>query len=732
VRVLKRDGKSLEPYSQKEIRKALLMAFSAIGSVPNTTPIEGAVTRHLHMSGKGIVNVDDVLDGIETVLMDSGYYDVAKSFILYRGARNKARAKRAKPDAGALKDYIHVSKYARYLPAKKRRELRLETIDRLEDMHLRRYPELADEIRNAFGYVRDERVSPSMRSMQFGGAAIEKHHARMYNCCFTHIDRMDVFSKVFYLLLCGCGVGYSVQEQHVAQLPVVKNVDRRRVVHHIIEDSIEGWSDAIEVLMWHHFNGGSWVEFSYHKIRDEGSLLLTSGGKAPGHLALRDTIEAVRSILMRCAGRQLRPIDCHDILCHLSIAVLSGGIRRAAMIALFTPSDTEMVYCKAKGNYDVVTGLNAQRQMANNSAVYLRSNVVESEFRRGIHVAEENYGDPGFIFVNDLDHGCNPCGEIGLYPVLWSDEGRKTGFAFCNLTSINCAKFEGDGDFYKAARAAAFIGTIQAGYTSFPYLGAVSEAIAARDALIGVSLNGMMDRPSIACAPLVQQAACAIVNNENIRVAALIGIRSAARTTTVKPEGTNALALGGIASGAHPHHAPRHLRRVTGNVNEPPVKEFMRINPHMVEQKADGNVCLVFPVEAPDGAICLADVTALEHVEMVMSTYENWVVPGTLNVEHSLTHNVSCTVSLMPGEKDAVIDYVWENRHRIAAMTFVPGGLDKLYPYAPREAIVTEEDETYWNRLIAGYRAVDWAAFVEDDDATSRQMAVACAGPEGC
>ena len=734
MRVLKRDKRTVEPFHTTEIRKALLMSFSALGDVPDTAPIEQAVIRRLHALDQDIVSVDNVLDAVEKELMDSGYLDVAKRFILYRERRNQARAERLVPDPSAISDYIHVARYARYNG--KRREIYTETVDRDKEMHKQKFPKLADKIERAFRSVYKKEVLPSMRSMQFGGKAIEKINARMYNCCFTHVSRTDSFSKIFYLLLCGCGVGSSVQFQHVEELPLLKTIDRKRVKHHIVEDNIEGWADAVEALTHSFFKTGEWIEFAYHKIRKEGSLLETSGGKAPGHLGLREGLENVRNILLEAQGRRLTPIECHDILCFLSLAVLSGGIRRSAMISLFSPEDGEMVFSKAKRNYDVVKGINPQRQMANNSAIFLRDKVDETLFRRIIRVADENWGDPGFIFVNDLDHGINPCGEIGLDPVLecsfckqiggvlgsdsWCSvcggSGKLTGFAFCNLTSINCAKFETPHDFYHAAEDAAFIGTIQASYTDFPYLGEVSEKIARRDALIGVSLGGVMDCPSIALDPKHQRIAAAIVNRINLEVSELIGINSAARTTAVKPEGTSSLELGCIASGHHMHHAPRYLRRVTGNLNEPPVQEFMRWNPHMVEHKPNGDVALVFPVQARVGARCLGDMTALQFVESVMSTYENWVTTGTNR--GNLSHNVSCTVTLEEGEREAVIDYIWENRDRVAAMTFVSRELDKLYPFAPREAVATPEDETYWNRLIAGYRPVDWSNFFEETDNT--------------
>jgi ribonucleoside-diphosphate reductase alpha chain len=757
MRVLKRDGETVEPFKMKEIRKALLLGFTACGVHDiQTSALERRIVSRLHTLKAESITVEQVLDAIEQELMSSGWHQVAKSFIVYRQERNRARLKRLVPDQDAISDYTHVAKYAKYHEDWKRRETYHETVHRDHRMHLDRFaplgPDFGKLIDSAFSAVHRKEVLPSMRSMQFGGPAVEKHNARMYNCCFTHINRPDVFSKIFYLLLCGCGVGYSVQLQHVDALPMLKTINRKRVTHWTVKDSIEGWGDAVEMLMQSFFMTGDWIEFNYSEIRPEGAPLKTSGGKAPGHLGLRDALERIRTILLAAQGRRLSPLECHDILCHLSVAVLSGGIRRSAMICLFSPEDTEMVYCKAKGRYDPGKGVNEQRQQANNSAVFLRDKVDESMFRRIIRVADENYGDPGFLFVNDLDQGVNPCGEIGLYPVLWeectscdsnpyvidttcrdctgSNRVKLYGFAFCNLTEINCAKFRDYKDFYKAAEHAAFIGTLQAAYTTFPYLGRVSEEIAKRDALLGVSLTGVMDCPSIALDPEHQRVACQIAVNTNRSVAQVIGINAAKRVTTVKPSGTASLELGCVASGIHPHHAERYFRRVTGNVNEPPVQEFMRVNPHMVEHKPNGDVALVFPVQAREGAITIESMSALEFVEKVMSTYENWVKPGSTDA-NTLSHSVSCTVTLREGERDAVVDYIWENRHRIMAMSFVPYVLDKLYPFAPREAVTTPEDETRWNRLISGYKPVAWSQFYEEEDATTRQQAPACVGG-GC
>lgn len=679
------------------------------------------------VSSEGIVEIEVVQDIIEKALMSYNYPDVAKAYIIYRHERAKVRSLRTEPDPRALSDYIHVAKYAKYDSVKGRRETYEETVTRVKNMYLSKFPQIPDLIERAFNLVYQQRVLPSMRSMQFAGLGIETHNARMYNCSFTLIDREDVFSQIFYLLLCGCGVGYSVQWKHIEKLPRLQYVNRKNVYHHLIGDTIEGWADAIDHLIHSYTYGGRYVEFNYSEVRSEGSPLITTGGVAPGHLPLKECIEAVRTILDKCQGRQMRPIECHDIICHIAEAVLSGGIRRSSLMCIFSPEDTEMIYCKTPGHFNPQTGHNKQREMANNSAALLRRTVTKDVFSRIIRVSSENYGDPGFFFTNNLDYGTNPCGEIGLNPVL--DENY-TGFSFCNLCEINAAKNLTHKDFLEAARAASFIGTLQASYTEFPYLGQATEAIARRDALLGVGITGMMDNP-LSLDPNLQIEAASIVLAENERIAKIIGINPCARATTVKPSGTASLELGGVGSGIHPHHSRRYFRRVTANVNETVAQFFMKYNPHMVEKKPNGDLSLIFPVQVPSYAIVNKDLSAMKFIDYVLSTYNYWIRPGTRkHLDDALTHNVSCTVTVKPEELKEVIDCVWDNRASIAAMSFAPVILDKLFPFAPRESVTTQEDEMKWKYLLDNYKPVSWKDFWEQspESVSRRNLEAACQG----
>ncbi len=761
IRITKRDG-SLQELELSKIQRALLMAFNAIGPVPNVSPLVQRVAEKLsRLAGEGI-QVNQVAIACETVLLESGYHNVAAAFMRYRVSRDEARARRLVPDNNALSDYLHVAKYAKFDSELERREIYPETATRCFEMHERRLEQwyesgrisaqecesLVRDLRAAFDLVELKIILASMRSMQFGGLAIEANNARLYNCSYTHVDRWEVFSQIFFLLLSGCGVGYSVQWQHVEKLSAVGRIDPRDVVHHTIGDSIEGWADAIEALI-RSYESGFYVEFSYSAIRPEGSLLKTSGGLAPGHLPLKRCLERVRGILEASQGRRLRPLEAHDIVCHIAEAVLAGGIRRSSLISLFSPADTEMLYCKASGNFEP-GGLNSHRQMANNSAALLRGSTDRALFDRIIRVSTENYGDPGFYWTDNLDYGSNPCGEIGLWPkISWCSQCRdyrsaeydqcekcttdlvmKSGFQFCNLCEVNVAACATREDFLVACRAAAFIGTIQASYTYFPYLGPVTEAITKREALIGVGIMGMMDNVSLAFDPALLRCGAEAVVEENKRVAVIIGINQAARATTIKPGGTGP-AVAGVSSGIGPRWARRYLNRVLANVGEPQFQYLKSINPHMCEEKPNGDWVITFPIQAADGSVTVKEMLAKDFVEKVFLVYNNWILPGTALPDSApgLTHNVSSTTTVRDDERAELMETIWENRFSITAMSFVPYLLDKKFRYAPREAVGAPE-EALWNRLIKLYKPIDWANFKEDRDTTSRRLTVAC-GPGG-
>lgn len=721
MQVTKRDG-STQDFDSGKI-------YAAVGRALDETKHNSSEELALNLEQMisalpDMASVEEVQDRVERVLMKT-HPLTARAYILYRDKHASLRA--SDPDPLAISDYIHASKYARWLSGAKRRETYQETVQRNAAMHIDKFPELTKEIVGVYSqFVLTKKVLPSMRSMQFAGDAIRQHNARMFNCSFTLIDRIEAFSHAFYLLLAGCGVGYSVQTEHVRKLPKIQRIDESHVIHWTVTDNIEGWADSVLTLVAGYVLDRRYTEFNYSRIRPEGAPLKTGGGKAPGHLPLKRLHNKLRAILDGAIGRHLRPIECHDIMCHIAEAVLAGGIRRSSLICLFSEDDEEMFTGKAQGNFDPTPGgLNSHRAMANNSVHLLRGDLEETTFKRIFFHSLENWGEPGFFLANERSYGTNPCGEIGLNPI--SDDGS-TGFQFCNLCEINMARIESLDDYLSAAKAAAFIGTLQASYTNFEYLGQITESVTRKDALLGVGMTGMMDNPRIALDSHNQQLASSAVISENRRVAELIGINPARGCTTVKPSGTASLELGCVGSGIHHHHAKRYFRRITANKNEPIAQHFRAVNPHMVEDKPNGDWVITFPVKAPEGAITIKDQDPIEFLDDVYKTYKNWILFGSRN--DSLTHNVSCTVTLQDNDWERVFKHIWENRFSTAALSFASVFSDKAFPYAPREAVETEADEQMWRNLIKNYTPVDYTILHEEEDGTVSRLEVACSGGE--
>jgi len=730
IRVEKRDG-TTEYWNPWKVQAAVLKAGASADTAATVAEIIES-----QLEGEETIGVEPLQDLVEEALM-ALEPQVAKSYLLYRADRSRLRKGRLKPDVRALAEYIHYSKYSRYREDLGRRETWAETVDRRMQMDLRKFPYLETEIREVYDeFVQTKKVLPSMRSIQFGGLSMERNNLRGYNCAWSLVDRPRVFSEVFFLLLSGCGVGFSVQRSHVKRLPALTRPDRSYIHTHTIEDSIEGWAVALETLIDSYMSGSSsfFVEFDYSEIRPEGALIQTSGGRAPGHIPLKRMLEQVRASLDLAVGRQLRPIEAHDILCQISDAVLAGGIRRSALISIFSPDDTEMLLAKT-GDFRKT---HPWRERANNSAAFVRGDTnrpgAKDQFDR-LFQHNREWGDPGFLFTPHEDWGINPCGEIGLNPVCVKT--GETGFGLCNLTTINATKVEDKADLIACARAAAFLGTLQAAYTDFPYLTPATKRIVEREALLGVSMTGVMDNP-VTMDPANQRAAALAAVAENLRVAPLIGIRTAARVTTNKPEGTSSLLLSDpepVSAGVHAHHARRYIRRVTANPLEPCFEFFKKTNPHMcvpLKWSKAGDWCIEFPIEVRDDAILRDDLTGIEFVKQVCSIYENWILPGTANPWSSsgLTHNVSATTTVRPDEWDQVRDFVWENRSRIAAMSFLAYSGDKDWEQPPCEGITTPADEARWNEIISRYRQVEWTEMRELEDRTSLNQVIACEGPK--
>jgi ribonucleoside-diphosphate reductase alpha chain len=596
-------------------------------------------------------------------------------------------------------------KYARFIPEKNRRETWEELVTRNKEMHQRKYPQLKDDIENVYKFVYDKKVLPSMRSLQFGGKPIEISPNRIYNCAYLPIDDWRAFGEVMFLLLGGTGVGYSVQKHHVEELPAIhrpKSKERR----FLISDSIEGWADAVKALMKSYFTGGSSIRFDYSDIRHKGARLITSGGKAPGPEPLRICIEKIRAILdLKQDGEQLSSIEVHDIVCHIADAVLAGGIRRAALISLFSADDDDMISCKF-GNW---WELNPQRGRANNSAVLLRSKVTEEFFKSLWKKIElSNAGEPGIYFSNDKDWGTNPCCEIALRP-----------FQFCNLCEVNVSDVDGQEDLDSRVRAASFIGTLQAGYTDFHYLRPIWQRTTEKDALLGVGMTGI---GSGKVQKLDLKASAKVSREENERIAGIIGINRSARTTTIKPAGTSSLTLG-CSSGIHAWHNDFYLRRVRVGKNEA-IYSYLAINhPELIEDeffRPHDTAVIGVPQKAPEGAIMRTE-SPLQLLERVKWFNNNWIKPGHRTGMN--THNISATVSIREHEWDAVGNWMWENKESYNGLSVLnyDGG---SYTQAPFEDITEEK----YNQLMETLKDVDLSNIVEMDDNTDLSGELACAG----
>ena len=487
-----------------------------------------------------------------------------------------------------LSDITVYMKYARFLEEKNRRETWEELVTRNKKMHIKKYPNLESEIEEAYKYVYNKKVLPSMRSMQFGGKPIEVAPNRIYNCAYMPIDNIASFSECMFLLLGGTGVGYSVQKHHVEKLPEIQKPNSKRTRRFLINDSIEGWADAVKALIGSYFKGGTKLKFDFSDIRPKGARLVTSGGKAPGPQPLKECLVKVQGILEEMEnGDRLEPIQVHDIVCHIADAVLAGGIRRAALISLFSAHDEEMLAAKAGNWWET----NPQRGRANNSIVLMRHRITKEYFMNlWDRVKASNSGEPGFYFTNDKDWGTNPCCEIALRP-----------YQFCNLVEVNASDIDSQEEYEARARAATFIATLQAGYTDFHYLREVWRRNTEKDALIGVSMTGIASGKVL---ELDMKAAASAVKQTNKRVASQIGIRPAARTTCVKPAGTTSLTLG-TSSGIHAWHNEHYIRRIRVGKNEAIYTHLLIHHPELVEDeyfRPHDTAVIGVPQKAPEGA----------------------------------------------------------------------------------------------------------------------------------
>ena len=605
-----------------------------------------------------------------------------------------------------LSDITIFSKYAKFLPKQERRETWNELVQRNIKMHKKKFPKLVSEIDEAYEFVYDKKVLPSMRSMQFAGKPIDISPNRIYNCAYLPIDDIRAFGETMFLLLGGTGVGYSVQKHHIENLPEIRKPNPKRTRRYLIADSIEGWADGIKAMMKAYTTGGSDLRFDFSDIRPKGARLVTSGGKAPGPQPLKECMIKIRGILdTKMDGDKLTPLEAHDILCHIADAVLAGGIRRAAMISLFSADDNDMISCKSGTWWES----NPQRGRSNNSAALMRHKLTKDFFLElWKRVELSGAGEPGIYLTNDKDWGTNPCCEIALRP-----------FQFCNLCEVNVSNITSQEDFEARVKAAAFIGTLQAGYTDFHYLRPVWQRTTEKDALIGVSMTGIGSGVVLG---YDMKSAAKIVKTENERVAAIIGINRSARTTTVKPAGTTSLTLG-TSSGIHAWHSAYYIRRMRIGKNEAIYNYLMKACPALMEDEyfsPHTTAVISVPQKAPEGAIERTE-SPFQLLERIKKVNQEWIKPGHRSGNN--THNVSATISLKPEEWDLVGEWMWENRNSYNGLSVLPydGG---SYIQSPFEDC-TEE---VYNEMMKSLTEIDLTKVIEIEDNTEQKESLACAG----
>jgi ribonucleoside-diphosphate reductase alpha chain len=605
-----------------------------------------------------------------------------------------------------LSDIIVWSKYAKYIDSKQRRETWVELVNRNRKMHIDKFPQFENTISAAYDYVYDKKVLPSMRSLQFGGKAIEVNPVRLFNCSYLPIDHYKAFSETMFLLLSGTGVGYSVQSHDVAKLPSIKRAEKNR--RFLVPDNIEGWADAVKVLVKSYFGLSNWKpNFDFRSIRAKGERLITSGGVAPGPEPLKICLAHIEAIFERkLEGEKLTSLECHDILCHIADAVLSGGIRRSAMISLFDLHDSDMLTCKF-GNW---WELNPQRGRANNSAVINRDGVTKDEFLNLWKKVElSNSGEPGVYFTNDVNLGTNPCCEISLNP-----------FQFCNLVEINASDIKDQRDLEMRSWAAAIIGTLQASYTDFHYLRPEWKKTTEAEALLGIGMTGIASG-TVESLDLEEAAKMAV--DTNVEFSGMLGINSAARVTCVKPSGTTSLVIG-TSSGIHAWHDKYYVRRVRLGKNEAIYTYLSIRHPELLED------CVLYPEKqsivsipqmAPKGAVTRWSEDAIGFLDRIKDFHKRWINPG--HVYGANTHNVSATVTVKSDEWESVGEWMWQNKDSFNGLSFLPEDLGS-YKQAPFESI-GEED---YLKLVNSLRSIDVTQIIESSDNTSLSENLACSG----
>jgi len=736
--VRKRDG-TLAPFDRERVKSAIERAMIACGegSAESAEQVTVGVIHSLEKTLKErseyTPSVEDVQDAVEMELIYKGFAKTAKGYILYREEHKKIReitgivpeavkelARESKKYfRNPLAEFVYYRSYSRWIDAEQRRETWIETVDRYisfmrENLGTKLSEKEYAEVRA--GILAHE-VMPSMRLMWAAGPAARKTNVTGYNCSFIAPTKLRDFGEIMYLSMCGTGVGFSVESHTVQQLPQIKKRNSKSAKTHVVGDSKEGWADALVHGLEAWF-GGDDVKFDYSQLRHAGARLMTMGGKSSGPEPLRNLIDFARERIQKRQGKRLSNLDVHDIVCKIGEVVVSGGVRRSALISLSDLDDYDMRHAK-DGQFYINE---PQRMMSNNSAVYTQKPSAAEFMDEWISLMKSGSGERGIfnrgslptqmperrkkVFMKDIDTcGTNPCGEI----ILKSKQ-------FCNLTEIIIRAEDTRVTLMKKMRIATILGTYQSTLTNFKYLSKEWKKNCEEERLLGVSITGQWDNAELAHdAKLLRDLRDEAVSVNKL-YAKKFGVNASTSITAVKPSGTVSQ-LVDASSGMHPRHAPYYIRRIRISATDALFKmlkdQGIPFNPE-VGQSVENAVTFVvdFPVKAPDGSVFKDDITALEQLAHWKLIKENYT-----------EHNPSVTVSVGENEWLAVASWIYLNWDMVGGLSFLPRN-DFVYQLAPYE----KTTEAGYLALMKRWEGVDFSKIVsyEKIDETQGSKELAC------
>jgi ribonucleoside-diphosphate reductase alpha chain len=726
--ITKRDGRVV-PFDADRIARALRLCFHGIGAQPRV-PIDQLTSNAvnvLHARTNGTIpSVEGIQDIVEMVLQSAGEFDAAKHYILYRAERTKERTERPVPEdvrrafnesdayfPSPIQKFQFFDKYSRFNYDLGRRETWVETVDRTINFlyELAGSRLTSETYRHLRRMILEMRAMPSMRLLAMAGPAARRSNITIYNCSYLPIESIDAFVEALIISMSGCGVGYSVERQYVENFPRIRRQTGFLPVHFHVEDTAEGWADALRFGLEQWMDGGD-VFFDLSSLRPAGTPLRTKGGRASGPAPFRSMLTFVRDRILSRQGSFLRPIDAHDIACAIGNASISGGVRRTAMIALFDHDDSQMRHCK-NGDFERD---NNQRWNANNSAVWPSSGLSQTDFiQHFLEMVGSHRGEPG-IFNRESANtmrphrreravfGINPCGEVLLRP--WQ---------FCNLSSAIARADDTYGTLVEKVEAATIIGTIQSMATNFPGLRPMWKNNCDTERLLGVDITGQMDCPVVQDAGILERLRGVAIET-NRRFAPRLDINQSAAITCVKPSG-NSSELLGCSSGIHARWAPYYIRNVRVSAHSPLFRVLRSAGVPMSPengQTVDTATTWVihFPVKAPDGAVTRSGRSAVEQCEYWLRNKLHWT-----------EHNPSCTITYRPDEVIDLMKWVWEYRTLIGGLSFLPSS-DAHYDQMPYVEVSREEYE----RMSASFPSIDWSKIFryEEHDMTTASQELAC------